>query len=136
MIFSVVSVIFPSCTYLSDHRTFPFISTLTGKLLILLYLIVMTSSKNPVSFGVILIPTRRISPGFVGRLSYVAAVQPQVVLASTITRGLSPVFLTSMVVSFISDLSKVPKLISEGVTLAVVFGMLLLGLSLPVICFK
>ena len=84
MIFSVVSVIFPSCTYLSDHRTFPFISTLTGKLLILLYLIVMTSSKNPVSFGVILIPTRRISPGFVGRLSYVAAVQPQVVLASTI----------------------------------------------------
>ena len=40
MIFSVVSVIFPSCTYLSDHRTFPFISTLTGKLLILLYLIV------------------------------------------------------------------------------------------------
>ena len=51
-------------------------------------------------------------------------------------QGLSPVFLTSMVVSFISDLSKVPKLISEGVTLAVVFGMLLLGLSLPVICFK
>ena len=56
-------------SHLFDHRTFPFILTFTGRLLILLYLIVTTSSKNPVSFGVILIPTRRDSPGFAGRLS-------------------------------------------------------------------
>ena len=45
-------------------------------------------------------------------------------------------FLTSMVVSFISDLSKVPKSISVFVASAVVFGIFLFGLSLPVICFR
>ena len=54
--------------------------------------------------------------------------QPQVVLTSTITRGLSPMFFISMVVSFTSDLSKVPKSISVFVVSAVVFGIFLFGL--------
>ena len=83
----------------------------------------MISPKNPKSFGVILIPARRASPGFAGYLSYVAAVQPQVVFTPTIRSGLSPVFFTSKTVPFITDLSNVPKLISVCAASAVVFGV-------------
>lgn len=121
---------------LSFYSAYPLIFIMIGLPFILLYLMLTTLLKVPVFWGVILILTRRAVPCFAGCLSYVATVQPQDVLTSVIMRMRSPVFLISIVASFVSDLLNLPKSMLVRLASATVPTVFLSELSFPVISFR
>lgn len=99
----------------------PLIVNLTGDEVVL-HFTVIVSSKNPLSFGVIVTFMPSVSPGGAGCLSYSAAVHPHVVFTSVITNGDVPVFFSLNRASFDSFELNVPKSACVLITSAVVLG--------------
>ena len=85
-----------------------------------LHFTVIVSSKTPLSFGVMMTLTWRISPGLAGCLSKDGRAQPQVVAASSMTNGLFPVFVNRKTASLLSPIWIVPSCMDASSTFTVV----------------
>lgn len=92
-----------SFIYWAIPRMFNFISWFV------LHFTEIVSSKTPLSFGVMMTLTWRISPGLAGCLSKDGRAQPQVVAASSMTNGLFPVFVNRKTASLLSPIWIVPS---------------------------
>ena len=103
-----------SFIYWAIPRMFNFISWFV------LHFTEIVSSKTPLSFGVMMTLTWRISPGLAGCLSKDGRAQPQVVAASSMTNGLFPVFVNRKTASLLSPIWIVPSCMDASSTFTVV----------------
>lgn len=103
-----------SFIYWAIPRMFNFISWFV------LHFTVIVSSKTPLSFGVMMALTWRVSPDLAGCLSKDGRAQPQVVAASSMTNGLFPVFVNRKTASLLSPIWIVPSCMDASSTFTVV----------------